>query len=539
VTDERRPTPTLIGRSPLAAAALSFVFPGAGQLYLGRRVWAVAFAVPAILAGAWLALQLSNGLVYFAASMLDEQYALAIMAFAGGVTAWRIAAIVQPFVGHGRRSIGRTSLAGLGVLLAVAVGMGGFVANDAYAAWSAARRIATNDFHSGGDVAEAAPTPTGRPFVDWSWLYPSDSPATSVTPIPGCEDYPNPTATPGDAADIAADLLPLRFGAVEPAIDPTASPSPSPSPSPTPTPTPTPTAIASASASASTSPSPSPTAGPAHRLTVLLTGVDFMAGRTHAQNDTLMLVSLDLRTGGVAMISVPRDTAGFPFYWGGQAPSNFRINYLANAVAGGQFGSPDTPMVTLANEIGYLVGIKVDYWAEIDMDGFRQLIDLVGGVDIDNPRLLDDPFTCTYVPAGRVHLDGAKALKYVRSRESTSDYDRAARQQRVMIALEKKMATPTMVAGLNTFLDLAGRSIATNFPLNRVRDYVDAAQHINSISTCVLSEPYNYHPDMSETGGYWVSRLVLAQVANLSVHLFGADSLYYGRPGVSPGPCRS
>ena len=190
-----------------------------------------------------------------------------------------------------------------------------------------------------------------------------------------------------------------------------------------------------------------------------------MQGRHHALNDTLMLVSVDLKTRAVAMVSVPRDTSDFPFYWGGQAPLTFKINSLVNAIAAGRFGSPDSPMVTLANEIGFLVGVRVDYYAEIDMDGFGKLIDLVGGVDINNPTLLNDPFTCTYIPAGHVHLNGTTALRYVRSRETSSDYARANRQQIVMIALEKKLATPAMLPMLGSLLALAGKSIATNFPL--------------------------------------------------------------------------
>jgi LCP family protein required for cell wall assembly len=268
-------------------------------------------------------------------------------------------------------------------------------------------------------------------------------------------------------------------------------------------------------------------------------GVDFIAGRAHALTDSLMLVTINLDTRAVAMVSVPRDTAAFPFYWGGQAPDTFKINGLVKAIAAGKFGSPDTPMVTLANEIGYLVGIKVDYYAAIDMAGFSDLVDLVGGVDIYNPTILNDLSSCTYVPKGNVHLTGTQALHYARSRESTNDYSRAGRQQRVMIALKNKMATPAILPKLGSLLDVAGKSIATNFPLKTSKDYVKVAEHISSISHCVLGPPYNYHPDSTLTGGSWTSRLKLDQVANLSVYLFGPESRYYGQPGVVAAPCQN
>ena len=100
-------------------------------------------------------------------------------------------------------------------------------------------------------------------------------------------------------------------------------------------------------------------------------------------------------------------------------------------------------MLTLEKEIGYLVGVPVDYYAAIDLAGFAKMIDAIGGVDVYNPRAIHDPTTATYVPAGPVHLDGTDAMKYVRSRENGgSDYLRASRQQAVLVAAERKVASP-------------------------------------------------------------------------------------------------
>jgi hypothetical protein len=108
-----------------------------------------------------------------------------------------------------------------------------------------------------------------------------------------------------------------------------------------------------------------------------------------------------------------------------------------------------------------------------------------------------------------------------------------------MIALKNKMATPAILPKLGSLLDVAGKSIATNFPLKTSKDYVKVAEHISSISHCVLGPPYNYHPDSTLTGGSWTSRLKLDQVANLSVYLFGPESRYYGQPGVVAAPCQN
>ena len=70
-------------------------------------------------------------------------------------------------------------------------------------------------------------------------------------------------------------------------------------------------------------------------------------------------------------------------------------------------------MGTLTRQIGYIIGVPVDYYAQINLDGFEEMIDLVGGVDVDNPRAIDDhsttgstAHTASQLSAGKHHLDG-------------------------------------------------------------------------------------------------------------------------------------
>ncbi len=118
--------------------------------------------------------------------------------------------------------------------------------------------------------------------------------------------------------------------------------------------------------------------------------MDSYVGRAERLNDTLMVVTFDTATGKVAMVSVPRDTAGFPYYWGGDAPATMKINSLVTYVSNGWVKSPDEPMTTLVNEVGYLIGIPVNYYATLDLASFMKLIDKVGGVDINNPSAIND-----------------------------------------------------------------------------------------------------------------------------------------------------
>ena len=278
-----------------------------------------------------------------------------------------------------------------------------------------------------------------------------------------------------------------------------------------------------------------------HRITVLLTGVDWQVGRNHSLNDSLLVVSLDTKARKVAIVSVPRDTANYDFYWGGTAGINTKINNFYNLVASNKIHAPDPPMTALTKEIGWLVGVSIDYYAVVDLHGFSQMVDVIGGVCVTNPRAINDPSTGVFIPAGYQCMDGPTTLKYVRSREGAgdSDYTRSSRQQDVLIALEQKLATPEGLTHLSDLLALAGQSIKTNFPLKTVKSYISIAQSLgpNSISKCVLGPPYSYHPDMSLTKGVWTSRLKLYKVASLSWLYFGKDSRYYGMEGISPQPC--
>ncbi len=469
--------PAVGGRSPLVAAALSFLWPGLGQLFLGRRAWAGIFTLPAVVLAVWVVVQLTHGLWWVGASMLDESYALTIAVLVVLAGVLRVAATAHAFlaVPRARRFHFRPLEAGIVVaLLVTIVGMHAYVAADAWLVHQADLDIANNTSHFAA-VASSSPSP---------------SPSPTVTPIPTQVDlsafHPAPTVE------------------------------------------------------RSTGPAAVRTKNP-DRITFLVVGTDNMPGRPFANaiTDTMMVVSMDTKTGAVTMISVPRDTSAFDLYYGGWAESGLKLNELVNKLINGYYKSPDPPMITLKKEISFLVGIPIDYYASIDLGGLSSMIDSIGGVDVYNEQAVIDAETGISVGVGPLHLNGALAILYVRSREGAggSDYKRAARQQAVLIALEKKVASPSVLPKLSTLISLAGKVIATDFPLENARDYVPFAQNVTSISSCVLGPPYSYHPDTSTTGGTWTSRLDMTLVANLSVADFGSESAYYGLPGVVPEPC--
>jgi LCP family protein required for cell wall assembly len=451
------------GTSPSLAAFLSFLWPGLGQLYAGRRRLALFFAIPALVVLLVALFQARQGLTVFVARFVDPSFALLALIIVLLLGAWRAAAVVHAFASSDRARLQRRrERAVLLVLLVAIVGMHGVGAVYTWSAYDMGSHIFSGDNTAG--VQPGATDAAGSPL-------------------------PNST--------------------IEPAITPP---------------------------SGST------------RATILLTGVDSYVGRAERLNDTMMVVTIDTATDKVAMISVPRDTAGFPYYWGGTAPATMKLNSLVTYVTSGRVKSPDEPMTTLVKEVGYLIGIPVNYYATLDLASFMKLIDKVGGVDINNPSAIDDPVYDWLdnsplgfsLSAGPHHLNGRLALAYVRSRhgDNNNDYARASRQQDVLVALEHKIASPGNALNLPGIMQLAGSMIRTNYPASQVADMVALVGGVSSanISQVVLGPPFSLG-NAAPTSGTWTSCLELDKVAAKSIELFGQDSRYYGQ--TQPKTCAS
>jgi LCP family protein required for cell wall assembly len=277
------------------------------------------------------------------------------------------------------------------------------------------------------------------------------------------------------------------------------------------------------------------------RVTILFTGFDSAPGRGETLYDSLMVVSYDPITNSVQMVSVPRDSTSFPLYFGSHnvVPSWLRLNTIpTNVVKEGIVGSPDSPYMTLVNEVGYLVGIHIDYYAAMDLGGFVKMIDSVGGIDVVNPAVIDDGSYDWldgsrfgfYLAAGAQHLDGRHALAYVRSRKSPGDNDfgRSSRQQQVLVGLMHKMAQPDQILNLPSLISTLGSSVTTNFPADQVANYLDIGQKIpgDNIKQVVLSPDQSY----SEYLPNGALCLFNSKLSALSVQLFGKDSLWSGKP---------
>lgn len=158
--------------------------------------------------------------------------------------------------------------------------------------------------------------------------------------------------------------------------------------------------------------------------------------------DTVMVVSLDMKDFTVGILSVPRDLWVETEDLGGT-----RINKIVElTIESG--GTVEDGLEVMRQEVEEVLDIPIHYYALADFAGATDVIDSIGGIEVTVPETLYDPFypkdgTYEYEPfyikEGVRNLDGATALKYVRSRKTTSDFDRARRQKDVLEAIRKKL----------------------------------------------------------------------------------------------------
>ena len=287
------------------------------------------------------------------------------------------------------------------------------------------------------------------------------------------------------------------------------------------------------SADPGVTPAPSEPVKPA-RINILLTGIDSDENRAHALNDTILVVSLDPTTGDLAMVSFPRDMSRLPMP-NGKTYSG-KINSLMTYAAKHPKEYPEGGMMALTKEVGYLLGAPVDYYASVDLDGFRMLIDRVGGVTVNVQTAINDPYYGGWdtpgkigfkISTGKHTLDGQTALAFVRTRKSLgdSDFGRARRQQQLLVALQRKLIDPAMLPNLPGLLKDATKTLKTNFPPDRIAEVLDLARKTDeaAIKKFVLGPPYSNHPTNLAT---YILIPDMERIAKLSIELFGADSRY-------------
>ncbi len=454
------PQPRPRAKSPFAAAFLSLLFPGLGQLYAGAPMRALAFAAAPILlialfAGVFLRMDRLElvGLV-FNPFLLSSVFVVNIIALVyravAVIDAYRVAEWMNTVQASGDGRLGRAnlprrplSIAGLAAVLLVMAGAHVVVARYDMLALDA---LNSGCIFVGQDVATECAADA------------------SESPDPSASD--------------------------EPTDAPSASAADSPEPS-----------IGSAVPEVSIPPWDGE-----ERLNILLIGVDKQGGGH--RTDTLITVSIDPVTKKVAMFSLPRDTVDVPVpagparsLWGSTFRQKINGFYVQNYRRADIWPGKQSVRGynALKSMMGELYEMDIKYFVEVDFDGFKDVVDAVGGVTVNvQTPVVDNTYPVgagrnmrLYIPSGLQHMDGTQALRYARSRHTSSDFDRGARQQRILLSMREQADPAVLLPRMPDLVEALKGSVKTDIPLDQLPKLLGLATEIDTanIRSYVFAPP--------------------------------------------------
>ncbi|MEO3867838.1 LCP family protein [Nonomuraea sp. B12E4] len=255
------------------------------------------------------------------------------------------------------------------------------------------------------------------------------------------------------------------------------------------------------------------------RVNFLLIGGDAAGNRTGVRTDSMNVASIDLKTGSTVLFSLPRNLQHVRFPPASPLHKQFPHGYMAELPNGGLLNevwqyANDNPQImggknkgprALMDAIGYTLNLKIDYYMLMNMYGFADLVDAIGGLRI---RVEQDVKwgghygTAGTIKAGFRKLTGEQALWYGRSRVNSDDFSRMARQ-RCVIGAFAQQATPAKVLANFTKIAGAARRLAeTNIPQHLVQPLVELAVKVKDAKITSLQfvppDFYSGRPDWAK-----------------------------------------
>ncbi|NOX62457.1 MAG: LCP family protein [Chloroflexi bacterium] len=357
----------------------------------------------------------------------------------------------------------------------------------------------------------ATPTPDAAAAAPTSAATRSPSATPTERPSPTATPTPAPTSTP--TSTLASTKTPAISSTATSTATPTLTTTPTNTPHPTATSIPTEETAPSESltntidAGAATDNPPGctpyvdciPTPAPpsqtlANTQNILLLGSDLRPGRGDWRTDTMLLVVVDRENNRVGIISFPRD------YWAYVPEVGYRrINQLD--FIGDYFGAEGGGFGLLQRTFAYNFGIRLDKYARLHRQGFVEIIDALGGVDVTLPCEFWDyaPLPdgagigdILHLPAGPNHLDGETSLKFVTYRYGSSDYSRARRQQIFLSAAREQFVRAGVLSQIPKLWGIFKDYFSTNLSLMDLVGLAQMASGINmqDVHALVLDSQY-------------------------------------------------
>ncbi len=240
-----------------------------------------------------------------------------------------------------------------------------------------------------------------------------------------CGGETSPVSSPSNTPE------PTLEATLEPTNTPN-PPAPMPTASPTLTPTPTPTAT----------PIPTPLPVPEGVISIMLLAGDRLPGQTAWRTDSIIYVRINPTTKVVGMLSIPRDLWVY-------IPNHGYDRINTADYQGESEGYPGGGPALLNETLLMNLGIGFDRYIRVNFEGFKEIINILGGIDVDvecsvelwgaDPEVPGGWKQIGFVPAGMQHMDGETALRYAQCRYNTPVFDRDRRQQKVLFAIRDRV----------------------------------------------------------------------------------------------------
>jgi LCP family protein required for cell wall assembly len=253
------------------------------------------------------------------------------------------------------------------------------------------------------------------------------------------------------------------------------------------------------------------------RVNILLIGADSSEIRTGLRTDTMITVSIDPDTGAAAMFSVPRNWTSAPLpegmgVWDCECyPELINELWTQGERKPEAFPGPGTPSENaVKGVISEFLGIPIHFYAMVNLNGFVDLIDALGGIEIYVPsRVVDTEYPdenggeveIVFEP-GLQEMDGHLALAYSRTRRQDSDYFRMSRQRCVIDAVLEQTDPLSLLANFGSIADAVKRSMQTDIPISALPQLVELLPKIdrdNIVSIRFI--PPDYHLKFRDDGG--------------------------------------
>ncbi|MDI6716072.1 MAG: LCP family protein [Actinomycetota bacterium] len=213
-------------------------------------------------------------------------------------------------------------------------------------------------------------------------------------------------------------------------------------------------------------------------VTFLVLGSDTRGGDDRGRSDTIMIFRMNPKKKIAYLISIPRDTRV-------KIPGHGKTKINAAYQYGG------APL--MAETIEQFSGLRPNHYVIVDFQGFKEIVDAIGGIDIYVEKKIRDHFEGQYVKidAGMNHFNGDEALKYVRVRKVDDDFGRMKRQQKFIKAVMEKLTRLSNVFRIPRLASIAARNLRTdpNLGITQMVAYGQALRSIGRENVHMASIP--------------------------------------------------